>query len=184
LLIFNHKRTVARGDGVAGLNGNRACRPSFNLARASANARFGGANAQNFLQFVISHSILKRMTRPLALLLYEKLLPGSQLVNRLQDLKYRVQSVTDPAALVRCAEQEKPMLVLADLAANRGDVCGAIAELKRNPATQHIPVIAFAPENSAELEAAARQAGATLVVSDTAILTHLAPFLDQALQVE
>ena len=38
------------------------------------------------------------MTQPLALVLYEKLLPGSQLVNRLQDLNYRVQTIADAAS--------------------------------------------------------------------------------------
>ena len=37
--------------------------------------------------------------QPLALVLYEKLLPGTQLVNRLQDLNYRVQTVNDAALL-------------------------------------------------------------------------------------
>ena len=55
------------------------------------------------------------MTQPLALVLYEKLLPGSQLVNRLQDLNYRVQTVTEPSTLVECAEQSKPMLVFRRL---------------------------------------------------------------------
>ena len=46
-----------------------------------------------------------RMTQPLALVLYEKLLPGSQLVNRLQDLNYRVQAIADaePAGGMRRA---------------------------------------------------------------------------------
>src|SRR5438445_9362650 len=35
------------------------------------------------------------MTTPLALVFYENLLPGSQLVNRLQDLGYRVQTIGD-----------------------------------------------------------------------------------------
>ena len=39
------------------------------------------------------------MTQPLALVVYEKLLPGTQLVNRLQDLHYRVQAVTDADTL-------------------------------------------------------------------------------------
>ena len=59
------------------------------------------------------------MTEPLALVLYEKLLPGSQLVNRLHDLRYRVQVIADADTLVECAEQEKPMVVLADLASTR-----------------------------------------------------------------
>src|SRR5207248_5289520 len=55
------------------------------------------------------------MTQPLALVLYEKLLPASQIVNRLQDLNYRAQAVGDPSLLVESAEQAKPLLVLADL---------------------------------------------------------------------
>ena len=124
------------------------------------------------------------MTQPLALVLYEKLLPGSQLVNRLQDLKYRVQTVTDPDTLVACAQQERPMLVLADLVSTRNNVCSAIGNLRQNPDTQHIPVIAFASEEAVELQTAARDAGAALVASDTAILNHLSHFLEQALRVE
>ena len=71
------------------------------------------------------------MIEPLALVLYEKLLPGSQLVNRLQDLSYRVQTLADPALLVEQAEQAKPMLVLADLESTRNNVCGALARLKQ-----------------------------------------------------
>lgn len=124
------------------------------------------------------------MTQPLALVVYEKLLPGTQLVNRLQDLSYRVRAVTDPTTLLVCAQQEKPMLVLADLESSRNDICKAISQLKRDAATEHIPVIAIAPEGSPELLKAATAAGATLVAGETAILSHLAEFLDQALQVE
>jgi len=124
------------------------------------------------------------MTQPLALVVYEKLLPGTQLVNRLQDLKYRVRAVTDARTLLACARQEKPMVVLVDVVSSRDDICAVIARLKQNRDTQHIPVIAFASEDAAQVQAAARQAGATLVVSDTAVLNHLAQFLEQALQVE
>ena len=124
------------------------------------------------------------MTQPLALVVYEKLLPGTQLVNRLQDLSYRVRAVTDPTTLLACAQQEKPMLVLADLESSRNDISRAISELRRDPATQHIPVIAIAPEGATDLLKAATAAGATLVAGETAILSHLAEFLDQALQVE
>jgi CheY-like chemotaxis protein len=124
------------------------------------------------------------MTEPLALVLYEKLLPGSQLVNRLQDMNYRVQAISDADRLVECAEQAKPMLVLADLESTRNNVCAAVARLRQNTATKHLPVIAFSGERVVDLQAAARVAGATLVVTDAAILTHLPQFLDQALQVE
>ena len=124
------------------------------------------------------------MTQPLALVLYEKLLPGSQLVNRLQDLNYRVQAIADAGRLVECAEQAKPMLVLADLASTLSDVCAALARLKQNAATKHLPVIAFSDQEAVELQAAANAAGATLVVSEAAILSQLPQILDQALQVE
>jgi PleD family two-component response regulator len=124
------------------------------------------------------------MTQPLALVLYEELLPGSQLVNRLQDAGYRVQTVPAADALVASAEQEKPMIVLADLASTRVKVPEVIGQLRQNTATSHIPVIAFADEKEAELQTAARDAGATLVVNDAAILTHLQQFLEEALRVD
>ena len=124
------------------------------------------------------------MTEPLALVVYEKLLPGTQLVNRLQDLKYRVKAITDAATLVDCAREEKPLIVLADVVSSRKDICQTIARLKKDRDTQHIPVIAFAAEEAADAQRAAREAGATLVVSDSAIINHLSQFLEQALQVE
>ena len=124
------------------------------------------------------------MNEPLALVIYERLLPGSQLLNRLQDLSYRVQVVTNVDSLVECAEQSQPMLVLADLESTRYNVCAAIARLKQNPITQHLPVIAFGGDNSPDLQAAARAAGVALVVGETAILQHLPQLLEQALQVE
>ena len=124
------------------------------------------------------------MTQPLALVVYEKLLPGTQLVNRLQDLNYRVRAVTDSTTLMAIARQEKPMLVLADLESTRNDICRVIAELRSDASTQHIPVIAIAKEGDASLQKAAQSAGATLIVGETAILSHLSSYLDQALQVE
>jgi CheY-like chemotaxis protein len=124
-----------------------------------------------------------RMTQPLALVFYEKLMPGSQLVNRLQDLNYRVQAVNDLASLQQCARSEGPLLVIADLG-GREDVCQAIAALKADAATQHIPIIAFASETGTEWQAAAQKAGATLAVSEAAIINYLPQLLNQALQLE
>ena len=123
------------------------------------------------------------MTQPLALVFYEKLLPGTQVVNRLQDLKYRVLAVNDLGALLSSAQTEGPMLVVADLESKRGDVCRVIAALKADAATQHVPIIAFAGEQAKELQAAAQKAGATLVVGEAAITNYLPELLNQALQV-
>jgi len=124
------------------------------------------------------------MTQPLAIVVYEKLLPGSQLANRLRDTNYRVVVISAANTLIESAKKEKPMLVLADLISTRADICNLIGQLRKHEETCHIPVIAFAPEDDATLPRAAEAAGATLVVSETAILNHLAQFLERALRVE
>ena len=121
------------------------------------------------------------MTPPLALLLYEKLLPGSQLGNRLQDLNWRVQVVPTASVLVKTAEEHKPLLIFADLVSTRKDIAGAISEIRKTESTKHIPIIAFTAEQDQKVFDAAILAGATLVVSDTAILQHLDQFIEQAL---
>ncbi len=124
------------------------------------------------------------MTTPLALVFYENLLPGSQLVNRMQDLGYRVQTLNDAQTLVLQALQEKPLVVVTDLASVNTDVCAIIRDLKRNPETRHIPVIAFTDLKDEKLQSAATTAGATMVAGNDAILDQLPELLEQALQVE
>jgi len=124
------------------------------------------------------------MTSPLALVFYENLLPGSQLVNRLQDLGYRVQAINDCAGLVAQVLQGKPIVLVADLNARKGDVCETIRELKKNAETKHLPVIAFADLKDRQLQTDATEAGATMVSGRDAILEQLPQLLDQALQVE
>ncbi len=124
------------------------------------------------------------MTKPLALVFYENLLPGSQLINRLADLGYRVLSFHDGYLLLDQSEREKPLLILVDLTSKRTDVCGEIKKLRANLTTKHIPVLAFASEKNAALQQAAREAGATLVSSDSAILDQLPHLLKQVLEIE
>ena len=124
------------------------------------------------------------VTQPLALIFYEDLMPGTQLVNRLQDLHYRVQPLTGDDDLAATARKAGPMLVFADLVSKRTNVCATIAALRASPETVHVPVIAFADEAETALQESARVAGATLVVTDAAILTHLEQFIERALHVE
>jgi CheY-like chemotaxis protein len=144
----------------------------------------GSCNGEMALQLALSCLKLGGMIQPLALVFYENLLPGSQVVNRLQDINYRVQVVADAAALVQSAEQSKPMLVLADLNCAKTDICGVLARLRQNEPTKHLPVIGFCGDGKTGLQSAALAAGVTLVVSEAAILQHLAECLDQALQIE
>ena len=121
------------------------------------------------------------VTQPLALVFYRKLLPGSQLVNRLQDLNYRVQPTAEPAQLASFAQTEGPMLIFADL--ESAGTLELIGRLRADPVTRHIPIVAFGSEDEPLLQAA-REAGATLVVGETALLAHLPGLLEQALRVE
>jgi CheY-like chemotaxis protein len=136
------------------------------------------------LQFAGAYLTISRVKQPLALLLYEKLLPGSQLVHRLQDKGYRVLPVPVAGDLTPTAEREKPLVAFVDLEPNFGRSCDAIATLRANSATRHVPVIAFAAGENTPAHQAATQAGATLVVNDTALLMHLNQFLDRAIEVD
>lgn len=124
------------------------------------------------------------MTEPLAFLLYEELLPGSQLTNRLRDLGYRVQTVADPDALIDLVRKAKPILAVIDLSSNRTDLCALIGRLKGEPDTAHLPVLAFSSQKDRKLQEAARSAGATLVASKEGILAQLPMLLEQVLQVD
>jgi PleD family two-component response regulator len=124
------------------------------------------------------------MTQPLALIFYQRIMPGSQVLNRLQDLGYRVQHISDPQILSECAEREKPLLLIVDLDSSDQNICDIIARLKRNEATRHLPVISFAADEKTGLQAAALQSGSNLAVGETAIANHLPQLLDRALQIE
>lgn len=124
------------------------------------------------------------MTQPLALVVYEKLLPGTQLVNRLQDLGYRVQGVNDPSALPETAEAAGPIIVFADLESAKYNVLDFVRRLRSAPATGHVPVVAFAKEYTEQMQQNARASGVTLLTSEAALTTHLPELLQQALQVE
>ena len=125
-----------------------------------------------------------RMIKPLAIVAYEKLLPGTQLVNRLQDLGYRVETLADITKLTATAEASRPMVVVADLGDSSERVLQSISHLRQNAATSHLPVVAFSKEPLASREGPASKAGVTLLVSDTAILNHLAQCLERALQLD
>lgn len=124
------------------------------------------------------------MINPLALMVYENLLPGSQLTDRMKEQGYRVIVRTGSDGLVEQATREMPLVVIMDLTSKQEDLCPAIRELKSNPATAHIPVLAFTSNQNACLQAVASDAGAAMVASDRAILAQLPALLEQLLRVE
>lgn len=124
------------------------------------------------------------MTKPLALVFYERLLPGSQLVNRLQDLGYRVQTIADPHAIVTTAESQKPIILLIDLVSRDVEIAGIIQQLKDQEQTSHLPIIGFAGQKNKKLHLQAVDAGADLVVFDDGLLPQLPHLLEQALHID
>lgn len=124
------------------------------------------------------------MTKPLAIVFHESLLPGSQIANRLSDLGWRVHAVTVAANVVDVIRKEKAMLLIAELALRHGDFCGVIKELRQDSALAHVPVIGFTPQKNKKLQEDAVAAGARLVAANSAILEQLPQLLEYALAVE
>ena len=124
------------------------------------------------------------MMTPVALVYYDNLLAGSQLVNRLQDLGYKVQALSEVSAVVSVSLTFKPLLFITHLPSDGGQVIAAIAALRAHPETAHIPVLGFTRETDPALADAARAAGATLTASEAGMLTQLRQLLDQALALD
>ena len=119
------------------------------------------------------------MTSPCAVLCYEKILPGSQLAVRLEDLGYQVAVLNDLGQLAITARRAKPMVVLVDMEA--GKAASAIETLRKTEETAHIPVLAFADK---ENEESARRAGADLVTGKEALLAQLPSLLSRVLELK
>lgn len=124
------------------------------------------------------------MTKPLALVCYERLLPGSQLVNKLQDLGYRVLSIADASLLHPTAVKDKPMFAFIDLKMNRGDVYAAIKTVRADAETEHIPILGFSSPEEKNASKKALNAGANFVAQDDALLPQLPHLIEQMLHVE
>lgn len=124
------------------------------------------------------------MTKPLAILFYERLLPGSQLANRLKDVGYRVEVVQDLGALTAAALRHKPLVIVADLVSQSGSVVQVIGDLRRTADTSHIPVLSYATRKDEKLRTEAVTAGAALVASDEAIVQQLPQLLEQVLSLD
>jgi CheY-like chemotaxis protein len=122
------------------------------------------------------------MSKPVALLYYSNLLPGTQLGIRLEDLGYRVETLSQLSTLRQVCERQKPMVVVAEISRDP-KTCAAIAALRKDAATKHIPVVAYTATHDAQLQAEAQQAGVTLLASSTAMIEQLPQLLDQALEV-
>ena len=123
------------------------------------------------------------MSKPLALVYYSNLMPGSQLANRLLDLGYGVQNLNNAAAIVSTCERDKPLVLIAELWP-QSEVCAAVAQIKATPATQHISVLGYSQTQDETVQGKAREAGVNLLAGTAAISDYLPQLLEQILNVE
>jgi PleD family two-component response regulator len=123
------------------------------------------------------------MSKPLALLYYSNLMPGSQLSNRLLDLGYRVHILADMAHLAETCQKEKPLVVVAEILPGSPALAG-VTQLKKDPATQHIPVLGYSVAQDPAQQREATEAGISLLAGNAAIAEHLPRLLDQVLQMD
>ena len=122
------------------------------------------------------------MNEPLAVVFYSSLLPGSRLAARLQDLGYRVQTLTALADLPTTCEREKPLVALVEISP-AADGQRDIKALRSNPATSHIPVLAFCGKHDKAFAKAAQESGVSLLALSASALEQLPMLLDQVLEV-
>ena len=124
------------------------------------------------------------MTRPLAIVFFEKLIPGSRLSGRLSDLGWRVLEAKKAADLPDLVRRELPLVVVAELALRTGNLCPVVAELRRDAGTQHIPVLGYCHPDDEALSTAASKAGVNLVAAEAGVLDQLQQLLDHVLAVD
>lgn len=123
------------------------------------------------------------MNEPLALLLCARGLIATQLAQRLEGLRYRLVAISNPAELTAASEDQRAMVVLVDVDGLPEPVVSAVEQLRKNSQTAHIPIIAFARETDDSLQATLVAKGATVVVNESAVLSHLPQLLDRALDI-
>ena len=125
------------------------------------------------------------MTKPLAMVAYGNILLGSQLVNRMVDLGYRILTISDMGILASQAASEKPLLLILDLsAAQNGNPLEVIRNIRSTETTTHLPILAITQKTDPAFHGDLQKAGATLVAIDSAVIQQLPHLLEQVLSLE
>jgi len=120
--------------------------------------------------------------KPLALLCFSNALLSGQLLSRLQDMGYRVHTVHDVTTLQEVCEREKPIVLLVEFS-TQPEVGEGVSRVKKAAATAHIPVLAICVSPDKVAQAAAEQAGVTLLAGTAAVQEHLPQLLDKVLEI-
>jgi DNA-binding NarL/FixJ family response regulator len=121
------------------------------------------------------------MPQPLAIHVFDNLMLGMTVHNGLTKLGYEVQRLDNASLLTQKVAEVKPFLVAIDLTTKMGDANAAIRAIKTDASLQHVRVIAYGDHQNEPLLDAARQAGADVVTSNSAVASHLEEVVQQAL---
>lgn len=188
-VVFSFGRVTWKGSETAGDNGVFAAAliSSQSARRPTGNetARYPGRFPDDL--FFACPSVDRSfaiVTKPLAVVFYERLLPGSRIANRLADLGWRVAEAKQAGDIVGLVRSERPLVVVAELQLRTGDLCSVISELKLAPETEHVPVLGYGDPKNQRLADAALAAGARLVVAEAGVCDQLPQLLDHVLAVE
>ena len=122
--------------------------------------------------------------QPVALVVHDRLMPGSALANRLVDRGWRVHSQSGVDGLLEWMRSNRPMLLVVQLDLRGGDVCRLIQDLRADAGLSHIAVLAYGPLANSRLRESAIAAGAQVVAADSSILDQLPSLIDTALAVD
>jgi PleD family two-component response regulator len=120
----------------------------------------------------------------LAIVFYEKLLPGSRIGHQLADLGWRVLEVKLASDLLPQVRSQRPVLIVAEVALRTGDLLPVIAELKRLPETSHVPILGYGDPKNQKLVDAALLAGVRLMAAEAGLFDQLPQLLEHVLAVD
>jgi DNA-binding NarL/FixJ family response regulator len=121
------------------------------------------------------------MPQPVAIHVFDNLMLGMNVTAGLEKLGYEVQRIDNAISLAPKAAEVKPFLIVIDLTTKMGNVNAALRAIKADPTLQHIRVLAYGDHKNESLLDSARQAGADVVTSNSAVASHLNDLVQQAL---
>ena len=124
------------------------------------------------------------VTKPLAIIFHDRLLPGSRVATGLADLGWRVIEAKQPSEIGRLVRAEHPLLVICELNSRFFELGTEIAALQRAPETSHVPFLGYCDPRNQQMTTDALAAGVSMVVGDVGICDQLPQLLDQVLAVE
>jgi DNA-binding NarL/FixJ family response regulator len=121
------------------------------------------------------------MPQPVAIHVFDNLMLGMGVNTNLEKLGYQVTRLDNTSVLAHTTAEVKPFLVVVDLTTKMGDANAAIRAIKTDASLKHIRIIAYGDHQNEALLEAARQAGADVVTSNSAVASHLNEVVQQAL---